>query len=603
MARPFQRLRGLRSRGVRPLPLAILGSSFLIAANAPTLPNGSAVPPPASQSRRMAAYQADRPKNIIDLQPFRTIQAARLADGREATLISLNPNANSWFVLQVGPQSASGAYHLQNPLPGGQTIALTGGAEPQLYLRTGSGASTCAPWADNGKALTAARATGLPFAPICQGHLFLRNPVEGNASRLERTASFIRKNVLGGEMIVALVKNVFFKDAYRVVAPTAAPDRTAGEGAVAVGPPAAMSKHFAVHSQIGLRLDTPAPGQMALGRWYPVADVPDVYASAIQPGVVDPAVLNGPGVTNPLDRIEAGSMDYLVAFDLSRFQLGYAVGTANPGLSWSPRPPDSVRTPGLPGPDGVGTPAPLVPLGLLDPVLAPRVVATFAAGFKRRHGAFKSGPLSQVNEGSHYGFVQEGVILSKLQPGLATLYVLDDGSIHMKTWTMADDAVLPRIRFARQNGVPLLESNPAGGPGVPGALVAQSEDGNWSGSADNRLRTLRAGACMIDQGSTHYLVYAFFSTATPSAMARTFEAYGCSYAMLLDMNALEHTYFAIYDRSTGLRQIEHLMPGMAAVDRKDSQGRDMARFVDYPDNRDFFYVLRANARGTRTDGG
>lgn len=603
MPRPFQRLRGLRSRGVRPLPLAILGSSLLIAANAPTLPNGSAVPPPASQSRRMAAYQADRPKNIIDLQPFRTIQTARLADGREATLISLNPNANSWFVLQVGPQSASGAYHLQNPLPGGQTIALTGGAEPQLYLRTGSGASTCAPWADNGKALTAARATGLPFAPICQGHLFLRNPVEGNASRLERTASFIRNNVLGGEMIVGLVKNVFFKDAYRVVAPTAAPDRTAGEGAVAVGPPAAMSKHFAVHSQIGLRLDTPAPGQMALGRWYPVADVPDVYASAIQPGVIDPAVLNGPGVTNPLDRIEAGSMDYLVAFDLSRFQLGYAVGTANPGLGWSPRPPDSVRTPGLPGPDGVGTPAPLVPLGLLDPVLAPRVVATFAAGFKRRHGAFKSGPLSQVNEGSHYGFVQEGVILSKLQPGLATLYVLDDGSIHMKTWTTADDAVLPGIRFARQNGVPLLESNPAGGPGVPDALVARSEDGNWSGSADNRLRTLRAGACMIDQGSTHYLVYAFFSTATPTAMARTFEAYGCGYAMLLDMNALEHTYFAIYDRSTGLRQIEHLMPGMAAVDRKDSQGRDMARFVDYPDNRDFFYVLRANARGTSSEGG
>ena len=29
-------------------------------------------------------------------------------------------------------------------------------------------------------------------------------------------------------------------------------------------------------------------------------------------------------------------------------------------------------------------------------------------------------------------------------------------------------------------------------------------------------------------------------------MARVFQAYGCRYAMLLDMNALEHTYLATY---------------------------------------------------------
>ena len=96
---------------------------------------------------------------------------------------------------------------------------------------------------------------------------------------------------------------------------------------------------------------------------------------------------------------------------------------------------------------------------------------------------------------------------------------------------------------------------------------------------------------MLDRNGSRYFVYAFFSTATPSAMARTFEGYGCSYAMLLDMNALEHTYFALYDRATGKRRIEHLIPGMAVVDMKNSQGQRMARFVDYPDNRDFFYMI------------
>ncbi|MFC3117499.1 hypothetical protein ACFOHS_01050 [Jhaorihella thermophila] len=70
--------------------------------------------------------------------------------------------------------------------------------------------------------------------------------------------------------------------------------------------------------------------------------------------------------------------------------------------------------------------------------------------------------------------------------------------------------------------------------------------GNWSGSAKAELRTLRAGACMARSAGTTWLIYGYFSTATPSAMARTFQAYGCDYAMLLDMNALEHTYLALY---------------------------------------------------------
>jgi len=38
--------------------------------------------------------------------------------------------------------------------------------------------------------------------------------------------------------------------------------------------------------------------------------------------------------------------------------------------------------------------------------------------------------------------------------------------------------------------------------------------------------------------------------------------------MLLDMSALEHTYYALYTRSQGQILVQHLVQGMAEVDRK-----------------------------------
>jgi hypothetical protein len=232
-----------------------------------------------------------------------------------------------------------------------------------------------------------------------------------------------------------------------------------------------------------------------------------------------------------------------------------------------------------------------VTIGMVNPAVAGRTVAAFTGGFKRDHGAFRYGDLATRNHGSHYGFVEQGVIFSKLQAGLSTLYVLDDGSVDMKTWTREDDRLLPRIRFARQNGVPLLEAT-SGGPGVPGELVIYWGPGNWSGSADKALRTIRSGACLLEEGGRRFLTYGYFSTATPSAMARTFQAYGCRYAMLLDMNALEHTYLALYvPRQHGVG-IEHLISGMAEVDKSDPSGTLIPRFIGFPDNRDLFYLVR-----------
>jgi hypothetical protein len=77
-------------------------------------------------------------------------------------------------------------------------------------------------------------------------------------------------------------------------------------------------------------------------------------------------------------------------------------------------------------------------------------------------------------------------------------------------------------------------------------------------------------------------------------MARVFQAYACSYAMLLDMNALEHTYLAVYVRRGERVVVEHLVRGMAEVD-KVVDGSVVPRFVGFPDNRDFFYLVARGA--------
>jgi hypothetical protein len=155
----------------------------------------------------------------------------------------------------------------------------------------------------------------------------------------------------------------------------------------------------------------------------------------------------------------------------------------------------------------------------------------------------------------------------------------------MRTWSEADDDRMDRIVTARQNGVPLIEN------GVPGSRVTSWGGGNWSGSAEANLRTLRGGACMRTVEGRQFLIYAYFSTATPSGMARTFQAYQCDYAMLLDMNSQELTYMALYTREDGDLETHHLVSGMAEADPRDGRER-IPRFIAAPDNRDFFYLVR-----------
>jgi hypothetical protein len=552
---------------------------------------------------RWDEYQADTPKTIVELQPFRqsaSVEFQMAGNWGQVTLVNLNPQINAWFLLTLWWPGAPGAtsYHLENPSPKTQTLALSEAYPYGIRIAAAGRETDCELWpAGRTMELQQARHSDLPYAPLCADRLYLRNPVSGTYTHLERVTNFLRDHVWGGEQIVGFVRKQFFSDAF------IEKDQRLGTGQSAELPApsphkpraAPIAQAFTAQSVVPEHLGIDvgqASGGVAMGQWYPVRDAPGIFISVIRPQAIDTANLSH-GKVNlaDADSVEANALDYMVALDLAQFDLGFALGTDHPRVGWSERALESVRNPRLPGPDGIGSVAPLVVNGMVNPQTVERAAAAFAGGFKREHGAFRYGPLAQQNYGTHYGFIEQGVVFSKLQPELATLWVDDAGELRMKTWTAGDASRLPHIKFARQNGVPLIDYDEKTGVPAPGALIDSWGPGNWSGSEDERLRTLRAGACLQEVGGERFLIYGYFSTATPRAMARVFQAYGCRYAMHLDMNALEHTYFAIYTYKNGRIEVQHLIEGMAEVDRKG--GDELApRFLSFPDDRDFFYATR-----------
>jgi hypothetical protein len=546
-------------------------------------------------------YQEDVPKSIVELQPFRTTTSAEFqmtADRGVATLINLNPRVNAWFLLTLrfGAGGRSLSYHVENPRPNTQTLALSAQGDGIRIVVDGR-AIECALWpGGQASVLQQAQHSELPYAPLCADRLYLRNVVSGTFTHLERVTNFLRDHVWGGEQIVGFVKQEFFADAFLEKGGAERASRPVERTASAGAPPlpqidATFAQRAAVPEHLGIDLGQ-GPAGLLLGQWYAIRDGAGMFISVIQPEAIGAHVSRQESRrVNELDAVEAAAVDYMVAIDLSQFDLGFALGTDHPRVEWSDRVLESARNPKLLGPDGIGSVAPLVVNGMVNPPTVERAAAAFAGGFKREHGAFRYGPLALRNHGSHYGFIEQGVIFSKLQPGLATIFVDDNGAVQMKTWTPADDAELPHIKDARQNGVPLIEYDEKTAISSPGPLVNSWGAGNWSGSSEEHLRTLRAGACLLVSGTSRFLIYGYFSTATPSAMARVFQAYGCRYAMHLDMNALEHTYFAVYAHKNGMIAVQHLIEGMAEVDRKG--GDELApRFLSFPDDRDFFYLTR-----------
>ena len=545
--------------------------------------------------------------SIVELQPNRQTSAIPIqgeggAAGR-ATLINLNPTINGWYLLRLqwsGGQDVS--YHLENPEPRRQALALDA-AHPQGLILTGrQGREVCELWG-KGRAspLQEAARSSAPYAPLCGARLYLRNATTGHETNIERMTGLLRDKVPGGEGLVEVVRDTVYAHLYRERAAELPESQPAAGGipqTLESGPePAELDARQAARllkpPQLGIDIEGASPGGVWPGAWYAAQGNPGIFVSVLQLSAVAPGLLQSyPNFVSPLDRVEATEVIYLVAFDLQALELHYRRGTDHPRVGWSDHLLERMKDPARPGPDGIGSIAPLIATGLIPPWEGERTVASFTGGFKRTHGAFKYGALALEHSGSHYGFLENGVVFSRLQPGLATLYALDDGQVAMTTWTEADNALVPRLRYARQNGVPIITGfDPTAQVSIPGALVARWGEGNWSGSADRKLQTMRAGVGLQERRGKRFLLYTFFWSATPSAMARAFQAYQCRYAMLLDMNALEHTYLATYRRRGQDLVVQHLIHGMDGVDLT-AKGQYLPRFLGYPDNRDFFNLVR-----------
>ncbi|MFC3117497.1 hypothetical protein ACFOHS_01040 [Jhaorihella thermophila] len=176
---------------------------------------GEAQRDPQALARQWAAYEEVRPKSIIELQPFRAEwDAEDAAQGLRLHFVALNPAVDAWFLLQAtDARGRVHSYHLENPDPAAQSVRFETTPSPTVVIRGRVGAETfCRPWADGARELAEARRTALPYAPVCNGRLFLRNKVTGSRTTLEATAEFLRDNIWGGEDIVRFVRDTFFKD-------------------------------------------------------------------------------------------------------------------------------------------------------------------------------------------------------------------------------------------------------------------------------------------------------------------------------------------------------------------------------------------------------
>ena len=548
-------------------------------------------------------------KSIQDLQPSPqsgsiTIKNARGETGL-ATLINLNPAVNAWYLLELDWHGGKGIeyYHLENPHPQTQKLLLQADYPYGLSLSEGGKRAGCELWqAAPDNSLKKAKASAITYAPLCNGRIYLRNQAKGHRTEIETVSEFLRNELPGGEKIVTFIRDKFFIEGFREKAEIEGKSKPSPERESRVPPeikplPAKIDPRqkdrILASSHLGIDLGKQSAQGISLGIWYPARNNPGIYVSLITANTIAKDIMQS--YKNLVRSPEAAELDalvYLIAFDLDQFELKYMIGTDHPKVKWSDHILSQMKDRSLPGPDGIANVAPLTLTGLINPFDANRTAAAFTGGFKRAHGAFKWGALALKNFGSHYGFMEEGVIFSKLQPGLATIYTLVDGKVEMKTWTEDDNVQLPKIRYARQNGVPIIIGlDAATKMSIPGPLVSKWGDGNWSGSENRNLRTLRAAAAIQENSGKRFLIYGVFTSATPSALVRVFQAYQSQYAMPLDMNALELTYLAIYRRENSKLYVQHLIQGMSQVD-KSVNGKFIPRFLGYPDNRDFFYLLR-----------
>lgn len=484
----------------------------------------------------------------------------------------LNAAINRWLILEVlSGAKQSSTLHLETADPRVQvTLSHSGlrlNVAPQGIFRE------CHLWEkkpSESLVRLGEQSDKRGFLSLCDGLISLRHkrPSDTPMSNKEWLTDALRKTPVGEDIINFLKPMLVSLDIEKaVISAVGGSDRD-----IQYGPLAAKGKNGRESPKIldhSLGINIESPHGITSGRWYPSRLHKQVYVSLASGDTL--ADLD-PQDPQPTPR-EGQNLVYLTAYDLSRYQAHYVLGATHPAIQKS----EEEANVGI-------SQASLVPIGTIPPRDLEKAVGVFIGGFKAEHGRLRFGP----HKGKEYGYVQGGVALKPLAPGLATIWSTSNGDVQIGPWpeesqTQAD--LRQKIVSARQNGVMLIDN------GKPGMFVSNWGYGNWSGDAKGSLLTLRSAVCIQEvpqaQGpAKRYLLFAAFTGATPAGMVQILTAYGCQSAMQLDMNAYLYLHNALIQwQPDGRLAYEYLHQSM-----EYPKGAKLKRFIHDNNYRDFFYV-------------
>ncbi|PIT99256.1 MAG: hypothetical protein COT74_09620 [Bdellovibrionales bacterium CG10_big_fil_rev_8_21_14_0_10_45_34] len=532
--------------------------------------------------------------SVVGLQSNIKSQQVEVSS-HQITLMTFEASLPKNHILAIDGGVAKVAIHLES-LFGADELILEGNR--LLLAKENSQPLTCI--ADViGFAKNYSEKTNLAYEPACDAGVYVRRTTNGYNTTVELVATKIRSVLPSdyAEGLLALGKSSLSAmrkwSEEEAVLEKSSHSVQHGDAPL---PDAAVSSEFrgsiVKNHHLGVQV---RQKNLLAGRWYEAQNFSGFYASVVVPELIDPSILGSyPDKVKKLTSTESGSMVHLVAADLKSFSAGWFHGTHHPGVEWSKRAHNEVKN-GKGGPDGFDKLFPLRPSGMPPLDKLPKIEATFSGGFQAAHSAFLYGDLAKSNSGHQYGFMESGLLMSTLKPNLATFFVTRDGAVDIKTWAVEDSVRNSQLLYVRQNGVALVDGGGRDSIGAPTKYVAQWGPGNWSGNAESKQETPRSAACIIETETDRFLVFAYFSSATPNVMARVFQAYGCDRSIHLDMNSAGQAYFAlsklVSNGESTSYLVEPLVKEMAAANPK-LNGKTVPRYLVVPDYKDAFYLYR-----------
>ena len=495
-------------------------------------------------------------------------------------LINLNPYINRWFVLEfVGKKRYR--IHLDNRDTNNHVfLSQTGIVLQKIDNPTVS--TNCHLWKSKKEHLLTIRFNEFknPYFPVCNGLIYLRlkRSSKTKLSLTEWTTEILRTTDFGEDIINSVKPMLVSLKAesaeQELIEKEIAPSKAAmNHGPLAAKTHLQSNELPLVSSEHNLGFTRKlSESPFYYGHWYQTNMHKGIFTGLFIPNLIpDDIKKSYPKKVFPIIEDEKDKLIYLTAYDLSEFTLRYAVGTTEPPINTNKGSYGRVAS----------LRRSLVPIGSIPPYHLSNAVGVFVGGFKNRHSMILYGP----HKGKKYGYIEKGVELAPMSPGLATLSIDKRGHVKIDRWpSKLTDRIEARkeIVSARQNGVMLIHND------EPGPLVNSWHHGNWSADAKGVRQSLRSGVCLQEHQGKTYLIFMAFTSVTPSTMVKVMQSFSCRYGMHLDMNAHMYLHNAIYEINTDKSfKVEYLNKEMLYP-----PGLKRHRFILDNNSRDFFYIMR-----------